>query len=52
MADCFAWGEVAYQSYFDHDWGGGSLAEFPAGRAAYVRRFRRRPGTARVAVKR
>lgn len=39
MAEYFAWGAVAYQSYFDHDWGGGALADFPAGRTAYVRRF-------------
>ncbi|MFF9012882.1 hypothetical protein ACF09C_07875 [Streptomyces sp. NPDC014870] len=39
MTEYFSWGEVAYQSYFDHDWGGGTLAEFPAGQAAYVRRF-------------
>ncbi|MFJ5833599.1 hypothetical protein [Streptomyces sp. NPDC093089] len=39
MAEYFVWGEVAYQAYFDHDWGGGTLAEFPAGRAVYVKRF-------------
>lgn len=39
MAEYFAWGDVDYQAYFDHDWGGGTLAEFPEGRAAYVRRF-------------
>ncbi|MEU6544814.1 hypothetical protein [Streptomyces sp. NPDC046859] len=36
MVEYFSWGEVAYQSYFDHDWGGGTLAEFAAGRAAYL----------------
>ncbi|MEU8531388.1 MULTISPECIES: hypothetical protein [Streptomyces] len=39
MAEYFSWGEVAYQSYFDHDWGGGTLTDFPAGRATYRRRF-------------
>lgn len=39
MTEYFVWGEVAYQAYFDHDWGGGTLAEFPAGRAVYVKRF-------------
>ncbi|MEU6660618.1 glycosyl hydrolase [Streptomyces sp. NPDC046821] len=29
----------AYQSYFDHDWGGGTLDDFPKGRAQYKLRF-------------
>ncbi len=39
MAEYFSWGDVAYQSYFDHDWGGGTLSEFPAGQDVYVERF-------------
>ncbi|MFC7221005.1 hypothetical protein ACFQLX_23020 [Streptomyces polyrhachis] len=40
MGEYFDWGAVRYQSYFDHDWGGGTLADLPRAQAAYIRRFR------------
>ncbi len=40
MADWFASGNTLYQSYFDVDWGGGKLSDFPNGQARYRARFR------------
>lgn len=39
MAGWFAEVNVFYQSYFDSDWGGGTLADFPRGRARYAELF-------------
>lgn len=39
MADWFAANNVAYQSYFNWNWGGGDLNSFPNGKARYQARF-------------
>ena len=39
MADWFAATNTAYHSYFNADWGGGTLANFPNGQARYKARF-------------
>lgn len=39
MADWFQANNTAYQSYFNADWGGGTLASFPEGQARYKARF-------------
>ncbi len=41
MADWFAETNPAYQAYFNVDWGGGVLSEFPNGQATYRARFGR-----------
>lgn len=39
MADWFASNNVAYQSYFNWNWGGGDLNSFPNAKARYQARF-------------
>ncbi len=39
MADWFANNNAYYQSYFNINWGGGVLADFPMGQAEYKSRF-------------
>lgn len=39
MADWFQSSNTAYQSYFNADWGGGTLASFPQARDRYRARF-------------
>ena len=39
MADWFNWVRPTYQSYFDVDWGGGTMSSFPSGRSWYRTRF-------------
>lgn len=39
MADWISSGNTSYQSYFNADWGGGTLDSFPNGRAEYKVRF-------------
>ncbi|MDQ6927697.1 MAG: hypothetical protein M3159_03435 [Actinomycetota bacterium] len=39
MANWFSTSNVRYQAYYDADWGGGVLANFPNGKAQYLARF-------------
>lgn len=39
MSEYFQRNNVVFQSYFDFDWGGGSLADFPTGQALYADLF-------------
>lgn len=50
MADYFRSESLYYQCYFDWDWGGGVLSDFPNGEAEYVVQFDTAPHTSALPV--